>query len=175
MDFFNQLTRRFPCLPIIAEDLGIITPDVREIMQNFDFPGMRVLLFAFGEGLPMNPYIPHNVVKNCVLYTGTHDNNTGRGWFEREATPEDRKRLFQYLGRGVPVEELHWELIRLVMMSAANLVIIPMQDILGLGEDARMNLPATSDGNWRWRLSPEQLTSSHDRRLLEMTEIYGRA
>lgn len=175
MDFFNQLTRKFACLSIIAEDLGIITPDVREIMHTFDFPGMKVLLFAFGEELPMNPYIPHNVVRNCVLYTGTHDINTVRGWFEMEATPADKGRLFQYLGREVPVEELHWELIRLVMMSVANLTIIPVQDILGLGEDARMNLPATSDGNWRWRLLPEQLTSSHARKLLEMTEIYGRA
>lgn len=175
MDFFNQLSRKFISLPIIAEDLGIITPDVREIIQIFDFPGMKVLLFAFGSDMPMNPYIAHNVVRNCVLYTGTHDNNTVRGWFEGEANPEDKRRLFQYLGREVPVEELHWELIRIVMMSVANLVIIPMQDILDLGEDARMNLPATSDGNWRWRLLPEQLTSSHARKLLEMTEIYGRA
>jgi len=175
MDFFDTLTRKFTSLSIIAEDLGISTPDVREIMQIFDFPGMKVLLFAFGEELPTNPYIPHNVVRNCVLYTGTHDNNTVRGWFEGEATIEDKGRLFQYLGREVPVEELHWELIRLAMMSVANLTIIPVQDILGLGEDARMNLPATSDGNWRWRLLPEQLTSSHARKLLEMTEIYGRA
>jgi len=175
MDFFDTLTRTFTSLSIIAEDLGLITADVREIMHTFDFPGMKVLLFAFGEELPTNPYIPHNVVRNCVLYTGTHDINTVRGWFEMEATPEDKGRLFQYLGREVPVEELHWELIRLVMMSVANQTIIPVQDILGLGEDARMNLPATSDGNWRWRLLPEQLTSSHARKLLEMTEIYGRA
>ncbi|OEU47936.1 MAG: hypothetical protein BA871_11820 [Desulfuromonadales bacterium C00003096] len=144
-------------------------------MNIFDFPGMKVLLFAFGEGLSTNPYIPHNVVRNCVLYTGTHDVNTVRGWFEMEATPEDKRRLFQYLGREVPVKELHWELIRLAMMSVANLTIMPVQDILGLGGGARMNLPATSDGNWGWRLLPEQLTSSHARKLLGMTEIYGRA
>ncbi len=175
MDFFDTLTRKFTSLSIIAEDLGLITADVREIMHVFDFPGMRVLLFAFGEGLPTNPYIPHNVVRNCVLYTGTHDLNTVRGWFEMEATPDDNGRLFQYLGREVPVEELHWELIRLAMMSVANLTVIPVQDILGLGGSARMNLPATSDGNWGWRLLPEQLTSPHARKLLEMTEIYGRA
>jgi 4-alpha-glucanotransferase len=175
VDFLSKLTRRFSCLPIIAEDLGLITPDVREIMQLFDFPGMKVLLFAFGEGLPTNPYIPHNVVRNCVLYTGTHDINTVRGWFEGEATPADKERLFQYLGREVPVEDLHWELVRLAMMSVANSVITPMQDLLGLGEDARMNLPATSEGNWGWRLSSEQLTSSLARKLLEMTEICGRA
>ncbi len=175
MDFFDTLTRKVASTSIIAEDLGLITADVREIMNIFDFPGMRVILFAFGEGLPTNPYIPHNVVRNCVLYTGTHDINTVRGWFEMEATPEDKRRLFQYLGREVPVKELHWELIRLAMMSVANLTIMPVQDILGLGGGARMNLPATSDGNWRWRLLPEQLTSSHARKLLGMTEIYRRA
>lgn len=175
MDLFNHLTRKFPFLPVIAEDLGLITPDVREIMHHFDLPGMKVLLFAFGEDLPRNPYIPHNLPKNCVAYTGTHDNNTIRGWFEGEEAPEDKKRLLRYLGRDVPIEELHWELIRLLMESAANTVIFPMQDILGLGEEARMNRPATAGGNWQWRLSPDQLTHTLAEKLLEMTEIYGRA
>jgi 4-alpha-glucanotransferase len=174
-DFLNALLRRFPQLPIIAEDLGVITPDVREIMHRFDLPGMKVLLFAFGEDLPTNPYIPHNLEKNCVLYTGTHDNNTARGWFEGEATPEIRERLFHYLGREVPAEKIHWELIRLAMMSVANMVIIPMQDILGLGEEARMNRPATTQGNWQWQLLQEQLTPSLAQGLREITEIYGRA
>jgi len=107
-DFLNALLRRFPQLPIIAEDLGVITPDVREIMHRFDLPGMKVLLFAFGEDLPKNPYIPHNLEKNCVLYTGTHDNNTARGWFERDANLEVKKRLFHYLGREVQAEKIHW-------------------------------------------------------------------
>jgi 4-alpha-glucanotransferase len=175
MNFLNQLTRKFPFLPIVAEDLGIITPDVREVMLNFDFPGMKVLLFAFGEDLPTNPYIPHNLPKNCVAYTGTHDNNTIRGWFEGEEAPEDKKRLLRYLGRDVPVEKLHWELVRLLMMSAANTVIFPMQDILGLGEEARMNRPASLGGNWEWRLVPDLLTPDLARKLLEMTEMYGRA
>jgi len=175
MEFLNHLTRKFPFLPIIAEDLGVITPDVREIMRNFELPGMKVLLFAFGEDLPTNPYIPHNHVKNCVAYTGTHDNSTIRGWFEREITPEDKKRLLRYLGRDVPLDELHWELIRLLMMSVANTVIFPMQDILGLGEEARMNRPATLEGNWEWRLLPDLLTPDLASRLLEMTEMYGRA
>ena len=174
-DFLNALLRRFPQLPIIAEDLGVITPDVREVMHRFELPGMKVLLFAFGEDLPTNPYIPHNLPRNCVLYTGTHDNNTTRGWFEREATPEIKERLFRYLGREVPAEHIHWELIRLAMMSVANMVIVPMQDILGLGEEARMNRPATSQGNWQWQLLPEQLTPLLAERLLEMTELYGRA
>jgi 4-alpha-glucanotransferase len=174
-DFLNALLRRFPQLPIIAEDLGVITPDVKEVMQRFGLPGMKVLLFAFGEDIPTNPYIPHNLPENCVLYTGTHDNNTTRGWFEREATPEIKERLFRYLGREVPVEDIHWQLIRLAMMSVANMVIFPIQDILGLGEEARMNRPATTKGNWQWRLSPEQLTASITDRLRELTELYGRA
>jgi len=175
MDFLNHLMRKFPFLPIIAEDLGLITPDVREIMHHFELPGMKVLLFAFGEDLPTNPYIPHNLPKNCVAYTGTHDNNTIRGWFEGGEAPEDKKRLLRYLGRDVPIEEVHWELIRLLMMSVANTVIFPMQDILGLGQEARMNRPATLKGNWQWRLVPDLLTADLTNRLLEMTEMYGRS
>jgi 4-alpha-glucanotransferase len=174
-DFFNTLLKRFPKLPIIAEDLGVITPDVREIMHRFDLPGMKVLLFAFGDDLATNPYIPHNVPRNCVIYTGTHDNNTVKGWFEREAAPETKERLVRYLGREVSVERIHWELIRLAMMSVANMAIFPMQDILGLGEEARMNLPATTQGNWQWQLVPEQLTPTLTTKLREITEAYGRA
>lgn len=174
-DFFAALLRRFPYLPIIAEDLGLITPDVRELMHRFDLPGMRLLLFAFGEERPEHPYLPHNYVRHCVVYTGTHDNNTVRGWFETEATPEDRRRLFRYLGREVSADDVHWAFVRLAMMSVANLVIIPMQDVLGLGAEARMNRPATTEGNWRWRLRREQLAPSITQMLREMTEIYGRA
>ena len=136
---------------------------------------MKLLVFSFGEDLPTNPYIPHNLERNCVAYTGTHDNNTVRGWIEKEASPGEKKRLFQYLGREVPVEELHEELVRLVMMSVANTAIFPMQDILGLGEEARMNRPATTEGNWQWQLVDGQLTESVANRLGEMTLIYGRA
>jgi 4-alpha-glucanotransferase len=174
MDFFNHLTRKFPCLPIVAEDLGVITPDVRDVMRHFELPGMKLLLFAFGDDMPTNPYIPHNLPNNCIAYTGTHDNNTVRGWYENEATPQEKQRLSQYLGKEFPPEALHWELIRLVMMSPANMAIFPMQDVLGLGEEARMNRPATLTGNWQWRLMPEQLTSAVSGKLKEMTEIYGR-
>ena len=173
-DFFSVVLDKFPKAPIIAEDLGLITPDVWEVMDHFGFPGMKVLLFAFGEDLPTNPYAPHNHIENCVVYTGTHDNNTARGWFEKEAKPEEKRRLALYLGREITGEEIHWELVRLAMMSVANTAIVPMQDILGLGEESRMNLPAKRDGNWKWRLLPDQLTPSLAEKLLEMTEIYGR-
>jgi 4-alpha-glucanotransferase len=175
MDFFNHLVQQFPHLPLIAEDLGIITPDVREVIQHFGFPGMKVLLFAFGADLPTNPYIPHNLPPNCVAYTGTHDNNTIRGWFEEETSPEDRQRIFRYLGREVSSDDLPRELIRLVMRSAANTVIIPMQDLLGLGGEARMNRPATRRGNWQWRMKADQPAAEIAAALGEMTEIYGRA
>jgi 4-alpha-glucanotransferase len=173
-DFFDTLFRKFPSLPIIAEDLGLITPDVRELINQLGFPPMKVLLFAFGDDLPTNPYAPHNYTQVCVAYTGTHDNNTIRGWFRKEAGPADRQRLFAYLGREVGEESVHWELIRLVMMSVADMVIIPMQDILGLDEASRMNLPATAKGNWGWRLQAEQLTPPLIERLAHMTYIYGR-
>jgi 4-alpha-glucanotransferase len=174
-DFFKVILEEFPEAPIIAEDLGYIPPDVWDVMDHFGFPGMKVLLFAFGKDLPTNPYAPHNHTEKCVVYIGTHDNNTVRGWFEKEATPEEKARLFLYLGREVTEEEVHWELVRLAMMSVANTAILQMQDILGLGEDARTNRPAKRDGNWQWRLLPDQLTPSLTKRLLEMTEIYGRA
>lgn len=174
-NFFTALIKRFSHLPIIAEDLGIITPDVREIMQRFEFPGMRILLFAFGRDLPTNLYAPHNYIRNCVAYTGTHDNNTVRGWFEREAKKEDKERIFQYIGREISEQDVHGEFIKLVMISAANLVLFPMQDILGLGEEARMNRPSITEGNWTWRLLPAQITPFLTQKLRDMTEIYGRA
>jgi 4-alpha-glucanotransferase len=173
-DFFQSLSERIPSLRIVAEDLGTITPDVWEVMDHFGFPGMKVLLFAFGEGLPTNPYAPHNHVKNCVVYTGTHDNNTAIGWYKKETSQEDRNRMSRYLGREVTAENVHREMIRLAMMSVADTAIIPMQDLLGLGEEARMNQPARKTGNWGWRLLPQQLTESIKNELLEMTEIYGR-
>lgn len=173
-DFFRCLNKRFPDLPIIAEDLGLITPEVKEKIERFGLPGMKPLVFAFGDDIATNPYIPHNIPKNSVAYTGTHDNNTAMGWFDNETTPEMRARLFRYLGREVPREELHWELIRLTMMSVADTVIIPLQDILGLGEECRMNRPATCNGNWDWRAAPNQLSTEGMARFKMMTEIYGR-
>ena len=174
-DFLDTLNQHFPRLPIVAEDLGLITPDVREVMDHSALPGMKVLLFAFGEDHPMHPYLPHTYENNFLVYTGTHDNNTVRGWFEGEASSEDKQRLFRYLGREVPVEEIHWALIRLAMMSVARSVILPMQDVLGLGGEARMNRPSIAHGNWEWRLLPGQLTDSVSERLLDVTKTFGRS
>jgi 4-alpha-glucanotransferase len=175
VDFFTALLKKFPAHSIIAEDLGVITPDVKEVVDRFGFPGMRILQFAFGEDLPTHPYLPHNYLPNTLVYTGTHDNNTIRGWFENEATPEDKKRLYRYLGREISPEECPKELHRLAMMSVANTVIVPVQDLLGLGEEAKMNRPSVAHGNWEWRLLPDQLNASCAERLGEMTTIYGRA
>ena len=174
-DFFNVLLNKFPNLPIIAEDLGFLSPRVKEVMQHFEFPGMKVLLFAFGEDNPAHPYLPHTYGKNSVVYTGTHDNNTARGWFEKEATDKDKERVSRYLGHKVPAKNIHWELIRLAMMSVSNTALFPMQDILGLGQETRMNLPGSGEKNWEWRMLPDQLTSAHEEKLLELTETYGRA
>ena len=173
-DFFDTLVGRFPDFPVIAEDLGFITPDVRQVMAHFELSGMKVFVFAFGDDDPMHPYLPHTYPRNCVAYTGTHDNNTLIGWFERETTPEQRQRLFRYLYKEGLTYKINWEVIRLLMMSVANIVIIPMQDILGLGQGARMNQPATSFGNWRWRLVQGQITPSIVEKLLTVTETYGR-
>jgi len=173
-DFFNTLLEYFPGIPIVAEDLGIITPDVREIMDLFGFPGMKVLLFAFGKDLPTNPYAPHNHIKNCVVYTGTHDSNTIKGWLKKELDREGRKRLSEYMGKKVSEKAIHWDIVRFALMSVADMVIIPMQDILGLGEKTRMNLPASFKGNWQWRLKLEQISPSLIKKLSEMTIIYGR-
>jgi len=172
--FLQAFFKKFPGFPLIAEDLGSVTPAVRELMEKFGLPGMKVLLFAF-SGDPANPYLPHNHIPHCLLYTGTHDNNTVRGWFEKEASAEDKKNLFRYLGKEVSVEEVSNEFIRIAMMSVADTVILPVQDLLGLGDDSRMNIPSITEGNWGWRLLPGQIPAGLFDRLREMTEIYGRA
>ncbi len=173
-DFFNTLFRYFPDLPIIAEDLGIITDDVRDALKRLGFPGMKVLLFAFGEDNPKHPYLPHNFIENCVVYTGTHDNNTSRGWFQSEAGHDEKQRVSRYLGKPVTKEKIHLELVRLAMASVAGLALFPMQDILGLDESARMNIPSVSHGNWWWRIAASQMNSSVSDMLAEMTHVYGR-
>jgi len=173
-EFLGKVKKILPDAAIIAEDLGVITPDVTEIMDRFGFPGMKLLIFAFEDDLPTHPYAPHNVIRNCIVYTGTHDNNTIRGWFENEAPPEVKERFFRYIGREVPAEEIAMAFVRLAMMTVADTVIFPIQDVLSLGEEARMNRPATRGGNWQWRLDVKLLDSEASRILREMTELYGR-
>ncbi|OPY81186.1 MAG: 4-alpha-glucanotransferase [Syntrophorhabdus sp. PtaU1.Bin153] len=168
-DFLNTVTNHFSSLCMVAEDLGTITPDVRDIMDRFGVPGMKVLMFAFGEDNPDHPYLPHTYKENCVVYTGTHDNNTVRGWFENEASSEEKRRLFEYLGKEVTADEVSWAFIRMAMMSAARWAIFPMQDVLGLGEGARMNKPSVPLGNWEWRLLSGQLSHRISESLREIT------
>ena len=172
--FFKALIEKFPSISLIAEDLGLVTDDVREVMRNFGFPGMKLLQFAFWDDLATHPYLPHNYVPNCVVYTGTHDNNTTRGWFEKEATKEEKVRLFNYIGREISADEVTTALIRLAMMSVANTVIFPLQDVLGLGAEALMNRPSTAHGNWEWRLMPDQNSERFCETLLALTRTYGR-
>lgn len=174
-EFLDTLRNNCPQFPVIAEDLGTITPDVREIMDEYGFPGMKILLFAFGEDGADNPYLPHNFSNNCIVYTGTHDNNTVRGWLENEATEEDKRRVCRYIGTRLSDEELAAELIRMAQASIADIAIIPVQDLLFLGADARMNHPAKLMGNWRWRLTREQMESIPVTLLKEYAIAYGRA
>jgi 4-alpha-glucanotransferase len=173
-DFIRYLYRRFGCLPIIAEDLGTITPDVKEVLWRFGLPGMRVLQFAFGEDFPDCTHLPHLYEKKCVAYTGSHDNNTVLGWYKNEIDDGTKKRLHQYLGKMVPENEIHWEMIRMAMMSVANTVIIPFQDLAGLGSEARMNTPGKGEGSWRWRMTRDQFTPEIREKLRMMTHTYGR-
>ena len=175
LDFFNQINKEITHMPIIAEDLGFITSDVVELIRQTGFPGMKILLFAFGDDLPTNPYAPHNLNRHCLVYTGTHDNNTIKGWFKNEATPEIKNRIARYIGKSVSEENISGELIKLAMMSVANVAIFPLQDLLDLGEEARMNRPGNRYGNWQWRLDPALLTPIFRNELCEITELYGRA
>lgn len=174
-EFLEAVLSKFPRQCLIAEDLGSITQDVTDLMKAFGIPGMKVLQFAFSGDFPENPYLPHNHEPNCVVYTGTHDNNTLRGWFETEATKDERDRLFRYLGKELSSQRVPQEMMRLAMMSVADLAVVPFQDVLGLGQEARMNTPSTPRGNWRWRLPPESLREEHLEFLKELSWTYGRA
>ena len=170
--FFNVLKQDLGELPIVAEDLGVITPEVEALRDKFSFPGMKILQFAFDSDRA-NPFLPFNFHnRNCVVYTGTHDNNTTIGWFEARS-PEDNDRIIDYLGCICP-EGIHWSLIRLAMGSVANLSIFPIQDVFGLGANAKMNLPGTVEENWTWRYRKEALCQEFIDRLKHLTYLYGR-
>jgi len=172
-EFFESLKQHFGYLPFIAEDLGIITDDVRDVMKKIGLPGMLVLQFCF-ENFPSNPYAPHNHITNRLVYTGTHDNNTVKGWFENEASGEVKDTLSKYLGREPQKEEIHLDLIRMAIFSVADTAIIPVQDLLGLGGWARMNNPSLAEGNWKWRLDKDLVTDSIIKNLRELTFLAGR-
>ncbi len=171
-EFFERLREQLGKLPILAEDLGVITPEVEELRDYFEFPGMKILQFAFGSD-PANPFLPFNFPRNCVVYTGTHDNDTTVGWFNNRPDWE-RDAILRYLGHLSP-DGIHWDLIRLAYSSVANLAILPVQDLLGLGEESRMNFPGTAEGNWEWRYRSGALSDELSDRLKTMVHTYGRA
>ncbi|QMS86179.1 4-alpha-glucanotransferase (plasmid) [Nostoc edaphicum CCNP1411] len=172
--FFQVLQEKFGQLPIIAEDLGEVTPEVYALRDRFEFPGMKILQFAFGGGLQAEKrFLPFNYQSNCVVYTGTHDNDTTVGWFN-QLLPQEREEVWRYLGCTSQLG-IHWDLIRLALSSVANQAIIPLQDVLGLGTEARMNFPGKDEGNWGWRYHQGDLTPGISDRLRTMTETYGRA
>lgn len=171
-DFFKVLEDKLGPVSIIAEDLGVITDQVEALRDKFQFPGMKILQFAFGSGSG-NPYLPHAYPRNCVVYTGTHDNDTTYGWFK--LLPEhEQKAVEHYVGRIDP-HEIHWDLIRVALSSVADWAIIPLQDLLGLGSEHRMNTPGKGEGNWGWRYKWDDLTKEMSHRLRNLTETYGRA
>jgi len=173
-DFLSELRRRFVALPLVAEDLGHITADVRETMRRYGFPGMRVLMFGFSGNPAENPNAAQNIPEHCVVYTGTHDNNTVRGWFETEASTAEKQRLMLVAGKRMMAREAPAELVRLAMLSPARWAIFPVQDLLALGAAARLNTPGRVRDNWAWRLTPKQFDSLPVARLLEWTTAFGR-
>jgi len=163
--FFVELMKRLGSLNLIAEDLGVITPEVELLRDELRLPGMKVLQFAFDQN-NKNYYLPHNISNpNCVLYTGTHDNNTINGWFYgTEISDETRAYILEYLGHE-DWSEFHWKLIRVAYQSVADLIVIPVQDIPGFGGEYRMNTPGTIEGNWRFKLTSDTITEEMIQRL----------
>ncbi len=171
IDFFHQIERQLGRLPLIAEDLGYLTPEVFELLKATGYPGLKVLHFAFDPN-GGSIYLPHRYNRNCVVYTGTHDNDTTQGWYA--GLPEAEKAFMDEYMDGVEPERIHWQLIRLAMGSVADVCIIPMQDVLGLGSSARMNKPQTTQGNWRWRLADGQFDGETIKALARVTALFGR-
>jgi 4-alpha-glucanotransferase len=182
MEFFAAALRELTELPVVAENLGVITPEVEALRKQFGFPGMSLLQFAFGND-PQGPsFRPHNYSRDLVAYTGGHDNDTTVGWWtsagvgESIRTAEDirRERAFTRAYLGFQDEPIHWVFIRAVMASVAAIAIVPVQDVLGLGTEARMNLPGTVRGNWKWRFKRGALTDEHSAQLRELALLYDR-
>ena len=171
IDLFNAIKSQLGELPIIAEDLGLMTQGVIDLREATGFPGMKILGFAFDSG-EENDYLPHTYTKNCVVYTGTHDNDTLVGWFQK-AKEEDREFARNYLNSRAD-EEIHWDAIRGAWSSVACMAISPVQDFLGLGSEARINTPGVASGNWQWRLKQGVLTNELAEKIAKLTKIYSR-
>ena len=172
-DFFKAVKKELSGLPFIAEDLGLITADVSALRDQFQIPGTRVLQFAF-DGSSNNPFLPHNYPSNAVVYTGTHDNATSRGWYE-ELPPYQRQNLWRYLtSLDRDAREIAWDLMRLAWSSPAALAIAPLQDLLNLGAEARMNVPGRAEGNWSWRCTEELLSTADFHWLRDLTTSSNR-
>jgi 4-alpha-glucanotransferase len=172
-EFFKAVKRELGGLPFIAEDLGLITSDVYALRDQFQIPGTRVLQFAF-DGNSDNPYLPHHYASNAVVYTGTHDNPTSRGWY-RELPPYQRQNLWRYLNSPErDSREVAWDLMRLAWSSPAALAIAPLQDLLNLGAEARMNIPGRTEGNWSWRCTEELLSAADFHWLRNLTKSSNR-
>ena len=169
-ELFDRLKHDLGTLPVVAEDLGIITREVETLRDRYALPGMKILQFAFDSDA-QNPYLPHQHIRRAVVYTGTHDNDTTLGWWQ-SLDPEIRKRVKDYLGNSCG--DMPWPLIASALSSVARTTVIPMQDILSLTSTARMNTPGTTDGNWQWRMSEDQFTPEHMERLLHLSHLYGR-
>ena len=177
---FTALERAHGPLPLIAEDLGAVTPQVTALRDQFGLPGIKLLQFAFGTDAQAPTFLPHNYPRSSAAYTGTHDNDTTAGWFNEDGSPQrtreqcatERAAARAYLGTS---EAIHWAMIREVWKSVAALALAPAQDLLGLGSEARMNLPGTASGNWEWRLTPGQLGAAEAERLKALTQVYGRS
>ncbi|MCQ2535827.1 MAG: 4-alpha-glucanotransferase [Lachnospiraceae bacterium] len=173
IELFKAIKKELGEIDIIAEDLGFLTESVLELVKETGYPGMKVLEFAF-DSREESDYLPHNYTNNSVVYTGTHDNNTLKGWFN-ELTKEDKAFVFKYLDKKkLKKKTLHWDFIRLAMGSVANLCVIPVQDYLGLGAEARINTPSTLGNNWKWRMSEGALSKELLDRIYKITKLYSR-
>jgi 4-alpha-glucanotransferase len=173
-DLFDEMLHVLHDLPFVAEDLGDIDDAVHSLRERFGWPGMKVLHFAFSDNLPTSDYIPHNHDDNFFVYTGTHDNNTTLGWFKKDIGMAEKENLKRYTGNTVSTRTINTLLIRLALGSVSKTAIIPAQDILNLDQRSRMNSPATSSGNWTWRMLPGSLTKHHEQWLREMTILFNR-
>jgi 4-alpha-glucanotransferase len=170
VSFFEAIRAELGSLPLIAEDLGKITPDVIELRDHFNLPGMKILQFSFGTDAK-EPFLPHNYTRNCVVYTGTHDNDTTIGWYQ-SAPRKEVEYCHKYLGS--EGNDIAWEMIRVIWQSVAQYALAPMQDFLRLDGESRMNFPGKPSGNWGWRMREEQMSPDLAEQILELNEVYGR-